>query len=233
MLASYAGFTLAGWTGLFVPSLIRVLKADFDRSDAEFGLLYLVIALLFAVGALSSGLVAGRVGRRPVYASAALLIAAGMALEVVAPGWPIFLAGAGLTGAGCGVVVTVGSSIVMDVAASGSGGKLSLLHVFYSVGALVAPVAIGVLVGLGVEWRLLAGATGLAGLALAEPLSRAGAVPPRPRAPAGATSVPREARHAGPPPPRARGARPGDRLLRRSRIGRLELAGGVSSPTSR
>ena len=190
MLASYAGFALAGWAGLFVPSLIRVLEADFDRSDAEFGLLYLVSALLFAVGALSSGLVAGRVGRRPVYASAALLIAAGMALEVVAPGWLVFLAGVGLTGAGCGVVVTVGSSIVMDVAAPGSGGTLSRLHVFYSVGALVAPVAIGVLVGLGIEWRLLAGATGLAGLALAEPLSRAGAVPPRPRAPVGTTSVP-------------------------------------------
>jgi fucose permease len=130
------------------------------------------------------------VGRRPVYASAALLIAAGMALEVVAPGWLVFLAGVGLTGAGCGVVVTVGSSIVMDVAAPGSGGTLSRLHVFYSVGALVAPVAIGVLVGLGIEWRLLAGATGLAGLALAEPLSRAGAVPPRPRAPVGTTSVP-------------------------------------------
>ena len=193
MLASYGGFALAGWTGLFVPSLIRVLQADFVRSDAEFGLLYFVIALLFAVGALSSGLIAGRIGRGPVYASAALLIAAGMALEVVAPGWPVFLAGAGLTGAGCGVTVTVGSSIVMDVAASDSGGKLSLLHLFYSLGALVAPIAIGMLVSLGVEWRLVAVASGLAGLALAEPLSRAGAVRPRLQAPVDAPSVPRAA----------------------------------------
>ena len=191
VLASYSSFILVGWTGLFVPSLLRVLQGDFGRSDAEFGLVYLVGALLSASGALSSGLIAGHIGRRLVSATAALLIAGGMALEVVAPGWPVFLAGAGLTGAGCGVVVTVGSSIVMDVAAPGSGGKLSLLHVFYSVGALGAPVAIGVLVGLGIEWRLLAGATGLAGLALAEPLSRAGAVPPRPRAPVGATPVPR------------------------------------------
>ena len=65
-LASYASFILIGWTGLFVPSLLRVLEDDFARSDAEFGLLYLVIALLFAAGALSSGLIAGRVGRRVV-----------------------------------------------------------------------------------------------------------------------------------------------------------------------
>ena len=180
-LASYASFILVGWTGLFVPSLIRGLQADFARSDAEFGLVYLVTALLFAAGALSSGLASGLVGRRVVNAAAALLIAAGMALEVVAPAWLVFVAGAGLTGAGCGAIVSVGSSIVMDLAASGSGSRLSLLHVFYSVGALGAPVAIGVLVSLGAEWRLLAAATGLAALALAQPLSRAGAVPPRPR----------------------------------------------------
>ena len=179
-LVSYAAFILVGWTGLFVPSLIRDLEADFARSDAEFGLVYLVIALLFAAGALSSGLASGLVGRRVVNAAAALLIAAGMALEVGAPTWPVFVAGAGLTGAGCGAIVSVGSSIVMDLAASGSGSRLSLLHLFYSVGALVAPVAIGVLVSLGTEWRLLAAATGLAALALAQPLSRAGAVPPRP-----------------------------------------------------
>jgi fucose permease len=180
-LASYASFILVGWTGLFVPSLIRGLQADFARSDAEFGLVYLVTALLFAAGALSSGLASGLVGRRVVNAAAALLIAAGMALEVVAPAWLVFVAGAGLTGAGCGAIVAVGSSIVMDLAASGSGSRLSFLHVFYSVGALGAPVAIGVLVSLGAEWRLLAAATGLAALGLAQPLSRAGAVPPRPR----------------------------------------------------
>ena len=118
MLASYAGFLLVGWTGLFVPSLIRVLQVDFVRSDAEFGLVYLVIALLFAAGALSSGLIAGLVGRRVVNAAAALLIAGGMALEVAAPAWPVFLAGAGLTGAGCGAINAAVNSIVMDLAAT-------------------------------------------------------------------------------------------------------------------
>lgn len=181
MPASFASFILVGWTSLFVPSLLRVLQSDFARSDAEFGLVYLVIALLSATGALSSGLAAGLVGRRVVNAAAALLIAGGMALEVVASTWPVFLAGAGLTGAGCGAIVAVGSSIVMDLSALGAGSGLNRLHLFYSVGALVAPVAIGVLVSLGIEWRLIAAPTGLAGLALAQPLSRAGSVPPRPR----------------------------------------------------
>jgi fucose permease len=193
MLASYCSFILVGWTGLLVPSLLRVLQGDFARSDAEFGLVYLVIALLFATGALSSGLIAGHIGRRVVNATAALLIAGGMALEAVAPSWPVFLAGAGLAGAGCGSIVAMGSSVIMDLSAPGSGSGLSRLHLFYSLGALAAPVTISALMSLGIEWRLIAAATGLAGLALAEPLSRAGAVPPRPRFPVTPTTAEREA----------------------------------------
>ena len=189
ILAAYSSFILVGWTGLFIPSLLRVLQGDFGRSDAEFGLVYLVGALLSATGALSSGLIAGQVGRRVVNATAALLVAGGMALEAVAPSWPIFLAGAGLTGAGCGAIVAMGSSVVMDLSASGSGTGLNRLHLFYSLGALAAPVVISVLISFGFGWRLIAVATGLAGLALAEPLSRAGVVPPRHRSPVMPTTI--------------------------------------------
>ena len=191
MLASYASFILVGWTSLFVPSLLRILQGDFGQSDAEFGLVYLVSALLFASGALSSGLIAGHVGRRVVNATAALLTAGGMALEAAAPSWPVFLVGAGLAGAGCGSIVAIGSSVIMDLSASGSGTGLNRLHLFYSVGALAAPVTISGLGNLGIGWRMIAPL--VAGLALAEPLSRVGAVPPRHRTPVAPTTAEGEA----------------------------------------
>jgi len=64
-LTSYACFILIGWTGLLVPSLYRVIKEEFGQTDAGFGALYFASALLFAVGALAAGLLAGRLGRRP------------------------------------------------------------------------------------------------------------------------------------------------------------------------
>lgn len=179
---AYAGFTLVGWTGLFVPTLLRVLQAEFDRSDAEFGVLYLVTALTFAAGALGSGLVADRGGRRGILPAGALVLGVGMLVEAAAPTWPAFLVGAALAGLGCGAVDAVLSSVVMDLSAAGGGG-LNRLHLFYSVGALSAPIVVGSLVGAGAHWRLLAAATGVVGLALAAPLVRAGAVPPRARAP--------------------------------------------------
>ena len=157
-----------------MPTLLRVLQDDFERSDAEFGVGYLVMALLFAVGALSSGLIAQRVGRRVVLPASALLIAGGMGLEAIAPAWAVFLVGAGLAGAGCGAIDAVASSVIMDLSVAGSGNSLNMLHLFYSVGALAAPLAIGLFVGLGVDWRALALVTSLAGLALVAPLARVG-----------------------------------------------------------
>ena len=179
LVTSYASFILIGWTGLLVPSLFRVIKADFDQTDAGFGLLYLVSALLFAVGALSAGLVAERLGRRVLLPFSAFLIAVGLATEAAAPSWPVLLLGVALASTGSGAIDAGVNSVVMDLSVSGKGSALNRLHLFYSVGALGAPLVVGQLVGLGLDWRLLAAGTGVAALALVVPLRAVGSVPPR------------------------------------------------------
>jgi len=182
LVASYASFILIGWTGLFVPSLLRVIKADFDQSDAGFGLLYLVSALFFAVGALAAGLLAERLGRRALLPLAALLIAAGLATQGLAPSWPVLLLGVALAGAGSGAIDAGVNGVIMDLSVSGKGSALNRLHLFYSLGALGSPLVIGQLVGLGLDWRVLAVGTGVAALVLVLPLRTVGSVPPRRRA---------------------------------------------------
>ncbi len=196
VVASYASFILIGWTGLLVPSLLRVIKADFDQTDAGFGLLYLVSALLFAVGALSAGLLAERFGRRTLLPLSALLIAVGLATQGVAPSWPVLLLGVAFAGAGSGAIDAGVNSVVMDVAVSGKGSAINRLHLFYSVGALGAPLVIGQVVGLGLDWRLLMVGTGIAALALVVPMRAVGSVPPRRRAAAVSGAV--VVRAAGP-----------------------------------
>lgn len=181
--AAYASFVLVGWTGLFVPSYLRVIRDEFGRSDAEFGLVYLVFALMFATGAVGGGLIAERVGRHTVLPAAALLVAIGMATESVAPAWTTFVIGAGLAGAGTGALDAVVNSVVMDLSVGGGGSGLSRLHLFYSVGALSAALVVSVLAEAGIGWRVVAVATAIAGLVLALPLRQAGMVPSRRRAP--------------------------------------------------
>jgi len=179
---AYASFVLVGWTGLLVPSYLRVIQGEFDRTDAEFGLVYLVFALMFAVGAVSGGLIAERIGRQVVLPAAGVLLALGLVTLTAAPTWTVFVIGAGLAGGSTGTVDAVVNSVVMDLSVSGHGSGLTRLHLFYSIGALAAPLAVGLLAGAGIGWRPVAAATAIAGLAIALPLRRVGLVPRRRRA---------------------------------------------------
>ncbi len=164
-----------------IPSLIRVIKGDFGQDDAGIGLLYLVSALLFAAGAFLSGILAGRIGRRNLLAGSALVLAAGLVTEGLAPGWPVMLAGVALAGAGAGAIDAGVNGVIMDLAATGRGSALNRLHLFYSAGALAAPLVVGSLVDAGLGWRVAVALTGVAALAIAMPIRAVGAVPARAR----------------------------------------------------
>lgn len=178
---SYGAFALVGWSMLLVPSLIRDIRADFAQTDAGFGVLYLGASLLFGTGAFLSGALAGRLGRRAILPTAAVALAIGLATQGLAPAWPVLLVGAALAGGGAGALDAGVNGVIMDLSVSGRGDALSRLHLFYSLGALTAPLALGLLVAAGVDWRVPMVASAFAGLALAAPLRLVGTVPPRAR----------------------------------------------------
>jgi fucose permease len=69
----------------------------------------------------------------------------------------------------------------MDLSVAGRGDQLSRLHLFFSVGALTAPLVLGLLVGAGVDWRLPMLASAAMVLVIVAPLRAVGSVPPRAR----------------------------------------------------
>jgi len=156
---AWASFVLIGWAGLLVPSLIRSVKADFAQTDGGIGLFFFVGAIFYACGSFGGGLVTERVGRRPVLASAAVLIGVGLALEASAPTWAIFLIAAAPAGLGSGVVDGGMNGLVLDLFRRRPGGALNLLHLWFGVGAATAPIVIGQLIAAGVEWRMIIAAT--------------------------------------------------------------------------
>jgi len=175
----YSSFVLIGWTSLLVPSLIRAIEHDFDQPDAGLGLLYLVSALLYVVGSLGVGVLAGRIGRRAVLPAAALLIGAGLLTEGLASAWEVLLAGVAITAVGAGAVDAGVNALFLDLFPAGRGGALNRLHLFFSVGAMAAPMVIGWLVEAGVGWRLLMVGSAGAALAVSAALAAAGQVPVR------------------------------------------------------
>ena len=156
-----------GWTGLLIPSLIRSIEDAFDQSDAGIGLLYFIYAVTYAIGSLGGGLVTERVGRRTVLSLGAVLYGAGLIAFGMAPTWIVFALVALPTGLGAGALDGGVNGLVLDLYPSGRGRALNLLHLFFSLGALTAPLVVGRLVDGGVAWEAILTASGVAAFLIA------------------------------------------------------------------
>lgn len=160
-------FLLIGWSGLLVPSLIRSVKGAFDQSDAGIGIFYFLYAVAYASGSLGGGLATERLGRRLVLCFALGVHALGLVGLGLGPSWAVFLVAAIPSGLGAGAVDGGVNGLFLDQFRSGRGRALNLLHLFFSLGALAAPLAVGVLVDRGVAWPAIVVATGLVAIPVA------------------------------------------------------------------
>jgi fucose permease len=148
----YASFLLLGWTVLLVPSLIREVQRTFGQDDAGMGLAYLLNALVYVAGTMSAGLLAGRVPRRLLLAAGPGLVLAGLLTVAAAGTWAVFLAGFLLLGLGAGIIDAGVNALFMDLFA-GRAANLNRLHLFFALGALAVPLAVGLSVGGGAPWQ--------------------------------------------------------------------------------
>ena len=166
-LLAGASFLVIGWTGLLVPSLIRSIEADFSQTDAALGIFFFINAVAYATGSMVGGLLIERFGRRLVLTVAAILIAFGLVALANVPSWTLFLAAAIPLGAGSGAVDGGTNGLVLDLYPTSRGRALNLLHLFFSVGALMAPLVVGRLVESGLAWQFVIIGTGLAAVPMA------------------------------------------------------------------
>lgn len=151
----YCGFVLIGWNSVIVPSVIRSIEHDFHQTDASFALFYFLSALVYACGSFGGGLLTERVGRGVVLPAAAVALGLGLVFQAFALSWPILLLTVVPVNLGAGAIDGGINGLFLDVFREARGGALNLLHVFFSVGAFVAPFVIGLLVGAGLTWRAI------------------------------------------------------------------------------
>jgi fucose permease len=145
-------FTMLGWTGLVVPSLIREIQRDLAVNDADMGIAYGLFTGMFLAGCLVTGWATSRTGRRPLILGALGIMIVGT-LAALIPSWPVFLAAGALRGLGSGMI-EVGIQGLFLAAFTGAlqGRAINSVHFTYSLGAVIAPLAMAGLVGLGLAW---------------------------------------------------------------------------------
>jgi fucose permease len=108
-----------------------------------------------------------RLGRRTVLSLAAALHGGGLMAFGIAPSWPVFMLVAISAGLGAGAIDGGTNGLFLDLFRSGRGRALNMLHVFFGLGALSAPLAVGRLVESGVAWQAILLGTGLIAMILA------------------------------------------------------------------
>jgi fucose permease len=162
-----AAFLLIGWSSLLVPSLIRSIEADFGQNDAGIGLFYLVNAIAYAAGSYGGGLLTERFGWRTVLVTAALLHAGGLVVQASVPSWTVFLVAGIPRGFGSGAIDGGVNGLYLELYPTARGRALNYLHLFFALGALGSPLAVGFLVEAGASWQVLMLATGVLSLPLA------------------------------------------------------------------
>ena len=160
-------FLLLGWSVLLVPSSIREVEATFGQSDAGMGLAYLLNNLLYITGTLSVGWVAGRLLRAPVLGAGPGLIAVGLGIVALAPDWAVFLAGFLVLGLGGGLIDSGVNALFMDLYEGRAAGALNRLHLFFALGALASPLAMGIAISSGMAWQALVAGTAVVAVPIA------------------------------------------------------------------
>ena len=134
------------------------------------------------------------------------------------PTWGLFLALAIPFGFGSGAIDGGMNGLVLDLYPEGRGRALNLLHLFFSLGALASPLAVGRLVEAGAGWQAIIIGTARGGDPARDPVRRRGHAVRSPRA------IGRDGHRPGRAVAADHRAGHRDRLLRRVRDRRLELA---------
>lgn len=135
-----AGVSLAS-LGPALPELAR----NVDARLASLGAVFTVVYGGALVSQLATGAIVDRVGHRPVLVAGPALAGVGMIGIVAGPSLAIVLAAGFLMGLGYGALIVGANLVVADTFEDGGAGELNLTNVFFGVGAIAGPAAIGVL----------------------------------------------------------------------------------------
>ncbi|MHA7304267.1 MFS transporter [Arthrobacter sp. TMN-49] len=132
---------IGGLEALYGPSLIRLI-VRFDTSPAMAGLIVSAHFAAGLLGVLISQWSHSRIGNRVLLSAGYLLLIAGSLAFAWAPSLTLAVTASAIAGLGFGALDYAFSHLFAVAFSPHSGRMLNLLHGFFGVGAIVAPLAV-------------------------------------------------------------------------------------------
>lgn len=189
--AAFIGFFTYASGSVVIPVALVSLARELDFPLAAGGMsaagaLHFGRTVAIVASMLLCGFAAGRWGKRRTFGSACILMGIGMGLCAAAPMYGVLFLALLVAGIGEGVIEGLATPFVQELHTDDPGRYINFAHSFWSVGVLVTVLASGVLLSMGVSWRLLIAGIALLALIPAAllllPVREGHAFPERPRA---------------------------------------------------
>lgn len=160
------GMLIFGIGFITLGAILPDLRIRHSLSAIEAGTLFSILPVGTIAGSLLFGPVCDRYGYRVLLSVSALLMFAGFeGIAFTHTGWILSVA-VFLIGIGGGAINGATNAVVADISTTGKGADLSLLGVFFGVGALGMPLLLSVL-RKSFDFEAIVAATGLLTLAAA------------------------------------------------------------------
>lgn len=142
--SSFGGMLLIGaLEALYGPSLIRLVER-FEASPSAVGIVISAHFIGGLVGVLASQSVHARIGNKSLLTIAYLLLLLGSMGFAWAPSLALAITASAAAGLGFGGLDYAFSHLFAVAFGSGAGKMLNLLHGFFGIGAILAPLAVAV-----------------------------------------------------------------------------------------
>ncbi len=140
-----AGMLLFGICIITLGSVAAELRQKLNLDEVAFGTLFSILPIGILAGSLLFGPIVDRNGYKLLLAVSAVIMAAGffgIAYTASVPMLKVFIL---LIGLGGGSINGATNALVSDISDTGKGANISLLGVFYGIGALGMPLILGLL----------------------------------------------------------------------------------------
>lgn len=160
------GMLLFGVGLIMLGAVLPDLRIRHSLDDMQAGALFSILPVGVIGGSLLFGPVCDRYGYRTLLAVSALLMFAGFeGLAFTHTAW-ILTASVFLFGLGGGAINGATNAVVADISTTGKGADLSILGVFFGIGALGMPLLLSLMKET-VEFQYIVAATGILALSAA------------------------------------------------------------------
>jgi len=146
--AACMGMLTFGISLLAMGSLLPSITERFHLGGIASGALVSILPFGLLGGSMIFGPIVDRFGYKRVLILSALMVIAGLEALAFAPSIGVLRLAILAIGFGGGVINGATNALVADISAGARGAKLSLLGVFFGVGALGMPLLLGALAGI-------------------------------------------------------------------------------------